>query len=96
MSRRTNRYKIGLIQISSAKEGENLHPEIQFEFENHDEIFHIIELVKSKKLFEEDAEAIEFTLGLKLFSEIVIENQDKKLFKDFMPALASFMKALKA
>ena len=96
MIKRTNKYKICLEQISSAGEGENLHPSIRFEIENHDDIFNIIELVKSKKLFADSAKAIEFSVGLKMFSEVVITNQDKSIFKYFMPALGLFMKALKA
>jgi hypothetical protein len=96
MAKRTNRYQIKLAQLSSSKENAILNPEITIEIENHDEIFQIIELVKAKKLFEEDAKAVEFALGLKMFSEVLITNPDIAFFKSFMPAFGSFMKEMKA
>ena len=57
---------------------------------------HIIELVKDKKLFIDEAKAIEFGLGLKMFSEVIITNQDKDFFKAFVPGFGTFMKELKA
>jgi hypothetical protein len=96
MNKRTNTYQLILTQTTAAKEGIDLHAPIQFEFENHDEIFGIIEQVKAKKLFDDGAKANEFAIGLKLFSEVIITNQDKEIFKSFMPAFGQFIKELKA
>ena len=43
-----------------------------------------------------DAEAAKsFAVGLKLFSEVMLEHKNFPLFKDFMPHFGQFMKALK-
>lgn len=69
---------------------------LEFDFENHDDIFKIIALLKDDKRFSSDKEATEFALGLKLFSEVMLRNRDSELFKDFVPAFAAFMKKMKA
>lgn len=95
-AKKHNRYKLSL---EANEEGTNhLAPsnKIELEFENHDDIFKIIELVKGKKIFAKDSEAAEFTIGLKLFSEVVLRNRELPLFKDLKPAIAEFMKKLKA
>lgn len=37
-----------------------------------------------------------FAIGLKLFSEVMLENKDHPLFEDFKPAFVQFMKKLKS
>lgn len=69
-------------------------PLLQFEARNHDEILSVVDRVKSRGDFcNEDATA--FAVGLKLFSEIMLENKSKPLFKDFLPHFGNFMKQLK-
>ncbi len=69
--------------------------QIAFEFENHDDLFKIIEIAKSKKLFETENHSIEFALGIKLFTEVVLKNKENPLFKEFKPAITESMKKLK-
>lgn len=45
MAKRTNTYRITLEQLSLAKEGAEMQPPIKIEFDNHDEIFRIIEII---------------------------------------------------
>ncbi len=95
MPTRTNSYKLTLEQTAlSSGETPNEQP-LTFEFDNHDEIFRIIEAVKSKNLFSE-SDATEFAIGLKLFSEVLIRNRKNDLFSDFGPAFSEFMKKLKS
>ena len=55
---------------------------LQFEVGNHDDIFKIVELMRSRgDLKENDATA--FALGLKLFSEVMLENKQNPLFASF-------------
>lgn len=68
---------------------------LELEFQNHDNIFRIIEMLKSKELFENPNDNVEFALGLKLFSEVMLRNRDFPLFEEFSPAFDSFMKKLK-
>lgn len=69
---------------------------IEFDFENHDDIFKVIALLKERKRFSDDQQATEFAVGLKLFSEVMLRNRDSELFKDFVPAFGAFIKKLKA
>ena len=93
-TKKNNLYQLRLAEIA-LKDGSPATKIIELEFGNHDDIFHIIELVKDKKLFKNEAKSIEFVLGLKMFSEMVITNQDKDFFKAFMPAFEIFMKEFK-
>lgn len=95
MEKKHNKYKITLEHIHSPKELE-LKQAIQFEFQNHDEVFSIIEKIKEKNPFESQEQATEFALGLKLFSEVMLKNRENPLFEEFQPAFASFMKKLKS
>ena len=95
MSKRFNRYKLQLDEVE-LKSGDSGTQSIQFEFENHDDIFKIIEVLKDKKLFKGENDDISFAIGLKMFSEVMLKNKDNSLFKDFLPAFGQFMKVLKA
>ncbi|WBL22571.1 DUF3861 domain-containing protein [Zunongwangia sp. HRR-M8] len=95
MEKKANRYRLQLETVSTLKEDVK-HQNIEFEFGNHDEIFGIIDAVKSKNLFETEAEATEFALGLKLFSEVMLKNKNHPLFEELKPEFAKFMKKLKA
>ncbi|MFC6857834.1 DUF3861 domain-containing protein [Zunongwangia sp. SCSIO 43204] len=95
MAKKANVYRLKLETVSTLKEDVK-HQNIEFEFGNHDEIFGIIDAVKSKELFETEAEATEFALGLKLFSEVMLKNKKHPLFEEFQPEFVKFMKKLKA
>jgi len=94
-AKKNNLYQIRLSELA-LKDGSPAIKTVEFEFQNHDDVFNIIKLVKDKKLFDDEAKAVEFGLGLKLFSEVLITNQDKEFFKAFMPTFGAFMKELKA
>lgn len=96
MEKRTNKYRLTLEQVSLAKEEAPLQSPLNLEFENHDEIFSIIEKINAKNLFIDAPEGTEFALGLKLFSEVMIKNRKNPLFDEFSPAFAAFMKRLKS
>lgn len=96
MEKRTNKYRLTLEQVSLAKEEAPLQSPLNLEFENHDEIFSIIEKINAKNLFIDAQEGTEFALGLKLFSEVMIKNRKNPLFDEFSPAFAAFMKKLKS
>lgn len=67
---------------------------LQFEVKNHDDIFAVVERLKSfSEMTPDDATA--FAVGLKLFGETILDHQDRALFKEFMPHFADFMKRLK-
>ncbi|KIC03085.1 hypothetical protein OA88_05475 [Flavobacterium sp. JRM] len=96
MTKRANKYKLTLKQVSLMNEETILSEPLSLEFENHDEIFTIIEKIKEKKLFEDENQSTEFAIGLKMFSEVMLKNRKHPLFEDFFPAFGEFMKKLKS
>jgi len=74
---------------------ENLSAPLEFDFENHDDIFRILSFLEENQRFEDKQQAMEFAVGLKLFSGVMMKNKGSELFADFQPAFISFMKKLK-
>lgn len=96
MAKRTNTYRLYLEPVSLSKEDTPLPAPLQIQFNNHDEIFEIIERIKAKALFENEGDATEFAIGLKLFSEVMIRNRNHPLFAELAPHFSEFMKKLKS
>lgn len=96
MAKQLNKYRLVLEQIES-KSGETAAAKapLHLEFENHDELFEIIERAKKKNLFGDVQQSIEFVIGLKMFSEVMLKNRNLPLFEEFSPAFKEFMKKLK-
>jgi hypothetical protein len=68
---------------------------LQFNVGNHDDIFEIVERLRRRSDFDENASTA-LAVGLKLFSEVMLENRNSPLFEDLMPHFSSFMKKLKS
>ncbi|KRG70512.1 DUF3861 domain-containing protein [Pseudoxanthomonas dokdonensis] len=66
-----------------------------FEARNHDDIQQVVAKVLGKQLFEPQT-ATAFAVGLKLFSEVLLEHRKDELFADLAPHLGAFMKKLKS
>ncbi|SEI95485.1 protein of unknown function [Dyadobacter koreensis] len=96
MEKRTNRYRFQLEYLSSSKEETALPEALDLEFENHDNIFQIVEILKEKNPFGDEKQAVEFAIGLKMFSEIMIKNKSNPLFEEMLPAFRIFMRKLKS
>ena len=84
-----------MLQEIELKDGTQTGKSIEFDCENHDNIFSLIEMTKDSDRFENKTDNTEFILGLKLFSEVVIRNRNNPLFEDFVPSFKEFMKKLK-
>jgi hypothetical protein len=95
MNPKYNHYSITLEHIHQPK-GEALHKPVQLEFDNHDDIFSIIEKLQQKNHFKDEGQSAEFAIGLKMFGEVILRNKDNPLFEDLMPAFTAFMKKLKS
>lgn len=68
MEKRSNKYYLTL-SLKEYSNGETEPAkELGIEFDNHDEIFGIIERIKQKDIFANESEAVQFALGLKLFT----------------------------
>jgi len=95
MEKKGYKYKLTIEAISNPQ-GEPINKApIEHVFLNHDDLYKIIEMAKSKNLFENQDHSIEFALGLKLFSEVMLKNRNNHLFEEFAPAFGNFMKKLK-
>lgn len=96
MEKIAHQYKLTLEYLQNRK-GETVeHEPLELTFENHDDIFSIIERQKAKDLFGDAQQATEFAIGLKLFSEVMIKHRKDPLFEELAPAFGAFMKKLKA
>lgn len=67
---------------------------LEFYTGNHDDIFEIVERLKKAEFFD-DQITKSFAVGLKLFSEVMLEHREHPLFEDFWPHFGQFMKNLK-
>ncbi|MEE3224494.1 MAG: DUF3861 domain-containing protein [Bacteroidota bacterium] len=95
-TKKRNLYKLSLEQLSVLKEEKRVEDALELELSNHDELFEIIERVKTKQLFTTAEESTEFALGLKLFTEVMLRNKKHPLFEDLRPHIVDFMKKLKS
>ncbi|MDE1155922.1 MAG: DUF3861 domain-containing protein [Acidobacteriaceae bacterium] len=68
---------------------------LSFLAENHDDLFRILELMRSKNTWDEDM-AAQLAIGLKLFSEVVIKHRNDPLFEPLMLPIREFIGRLKA
>lgn len=96
MEKRSNKYHLTLSLKQYANGETEPAKELGIEFDNHDEIFSIIERIKAKNLFENESEATQFALGLKLFSEIKLKHRKNPLFEELNEVFPVFMKKLKS
>ena len=86
---KSNKYKL---QLTESKEAPQT---IEFEFENHDDLFSLIERIKTNGPLSEVGQNIELLIGLKLFGEVMLKHRNHPLFEEFAPAFGQFMKKLK-
>ncbi len=68
---------------------------MQFRTENHDDLIEIVEAVRAKEILDGDRSA-SLAIGLKLFSEIVLEKRRDPLFEPLLEPIQSFIRQLKA
>jgi hypothetical protein len=88
-------YQIIVKHIADARGNPSTYNEdLIFTAYNHDDIFKILEYLQQKDLTDENSMK-SFVVGLKLMSEVLLENKDIPLFKAFLPQLIEFIKSLK-
>jgi hypothetical protein len=90
-----HRYRIQIEHLEDNKGQPMSREPLSFDIGNHDDVFHIVELMRARADFDENP-ATAFAVGLKLFSEVMLENKDHPLFEEFRPHFVQFMKQLKA
>jgi hypothetical protein len=95
MDKKTNKYTLTLKLDQYANGNSEPAKALELQFENHDELFEIIDRMKAKNLFATEEEATEFAIGLKLFSEVMLRNRKHPVFEDLHVGFSLFMKNLK-
>ncbi|MDB9724106.1 DUF3861 domain-containing protein [Polaribacter sp.] len=96
MDKKANKYKLKLELLELLRPDDKVYEPIELEFGNHDNIFEIIKRMKKRNRFKTEQDSIEFAIGLKLFSEVMLKNKDNPLFEDFRPAFRELMKKIKS
>ncbi|KAF2507261.1 DUF3861 domain-containing protein [Flavobacterium foetidum] len=96
MEKKSNKYYLTLSLKEYANGETEPAKELGIQFDNHDEIFGIIERINEKNIFEDQSEAVQFALGLKLFSEIKLKHRKNPLFEELNEVFPVFMKKLKS
>lgn len=90
-----HQYHVTVQHLKDAKGQISTYRErLEFYTGNHDDIFEIVERLKKADFFD-DQTTKSFAVGLKLFSEVMLENKDHPLFETFLPQFGQFMKNLK-
>lgn len=88
-------YEVTLKHIADAQGNPSTYADtLSFNTYNHDDIFIVLQVIQNTQMLDDEA-AKSFVVGLKLFSEVMLEHKNLPLFKDFMPHFGQFMKALK-
>jgi len=97
MDKKAYSYKLTLEGLTNPQ-GEKIENEpLNLNFQNHDDLFKILELSKSKTIFKNSNDTTEFFLGLKLLSEVLLRNRNEQnsLTDELYEVVAEFMKKLK-
>ena len=90
-----HQYHVTVQHLKDAKGQVSTYSErLEFYTGNHDDIFEIVERLKKADFFD-DQTTKSFAVGLKLFSEVMLEIKDHSLFETFLPQFGQFMKNLK-
>jgi hypothetical protein len=90
------KYRIAIKVLDRTTDAEATEGEaMQFDTENHDDLFKIVEAVRSKGILDEDKSAV-LAIGLKLFSEVVLEKKRDPLFAPLSEPIRNFIQQLKA
>lgn len=90
-----HQYHIRIDHLCDADGHPSCHSKcLEFQTGNHDDIFRIVELMKQRDDLS-PAHATSLAVGLKLFSEVMLENKGHPLFTEFQPHFLAFMRKLK-
>jgi hypothetical protein len=90
-----HQYQITVKHVADAQGNPSAYTEeLQFNAYNHDDIFKVLGFIQNSEILDDES-AKAFAVGLKLFGEVMLENKELPLFKEFMPQFVEFMKALK-
>jgi hypothetical protein len=87
-------YRVTVEHLEDPKGEQVLVEPLVFEARNHDDLMSIVQRMRQRGTFPEDV-AAQLAVGLKLFSEVMLQYRDEEMFKPLQPAFGEFMKGLK-
>ncbi|WP_180105326.1 DUF3861 domain-containing protein [Acinetobacter sp. YH12108] len=90
-----HKYEVTVQHIEDAKGQPSTYTEnLIFTAYNHDDIFKVLEYLQKKELIDKESMKA-FAVGVKFMGEVLLENKDIPLFKEFLPHFFEFIKSLK-
>ncbi|MEH6453064.1 MAG: DUF3861 domain-containing protein [Psychromonas sp.] len=87
-----NRYRITIEEVNSELEN---HKTLQFEFEDREDLFNVIDKINKGSGLEAPL-ATRVAVALRLLGPVMMQNSKHALFADFMPHFKTFMHKLKS
>lgn len=88
-------FKITVESTDPVEEGKSPKTPLAFEVSNHDNILAVVKRLRLGLDFDPKT-STSFAVGLKLLTEVILENRNDPLFSELKPAVVQFMKKLKA
>ncbi len=90
-----HRYRVTVEQLALPDGSPPPEPRtLAFETGNHDEILGIVDRIRARGDLPE-ADATSLAIGLKLFSEVMLQHRSHPLFEELGPQFKAFMQKLK-
>lgn len=83
------------VQPISGSAKESPPTALTFSVTNHDDILKIVQRVQALQILP-PSDVAEFSLGLKLLTEVLLRHRRDPLFAEFWPQMSEFMRKLKS
>ncbi len=90
-----HQYRITVEHLADAKGQAVEAQSIQFNAPNHDDLFAILQKVKTTHPEYDDETLQRFFVGLKMMGEVLLERRDDEFFAQFSPHFLNIMKIVK-
>ncbi len=89
-----HRYRVTVDYLADADNQPVDVAPLQFDAPNHDDVFALVDKMSSHSALSRD-DVARFVVGLKLMSEVMLENRGDPLFAALQPPFSAFMQTLK-
>ncbi|MDR1229633.1 MAG: DUF3861 domain-containing protein [Azoarcus sp.] len=86
--KKSYRYRVTLEELDTPRR-------LQFDFDNHDDVFAIVERLNARDDLVDAGEIPQLVVGTKLLGKVVMENRKHPLFSAFYLHFVELIKALK-
>ncbi|MBW8309984.1 MAG: DUF3861 domain-containing protein [Candidatus Paracaedibacteraceae bacterium] len=88
-------HRVTLDHLEPARPDQPVHPDpLIFETVNHDDLFNVVEKVRTTIALDKD-EAASLAVGLKLLSEVVLRHRTDPFYVDLFNTLSTFIDQIK-